>query len=138
MGDLSIEYKLRIVSGILIQDDKVLLGLRRKTEYFAGYWSLPVGHVEDEEPFQQTLKREFAEELGLEVIKATFFCVKIDEDLSIYHQIFIVEDYNGDAVNLEPDLCSELSYFGLDNLPKKLTPITKEILTDLQQLQEKY
>ena len=131
MGDLGKDYKIRIVSGILIQDDKVLLGLRRNTKYFAGYWSLPVGHVEDGESFQQTLKREFAEELAIEVIKATFFCVKIDKDSSIYHQVLVVEDYLGEIINQEPNLCVELKWFELNNLPEKITPVTKEILIEL-------
>lgn len=120
-----------IVSGILMNEDKVLLGLRKNTKYFPGFWSLPVGHVEKGELSLQALKRELNEELGIEIISAFSFCIKTDEKQSIIHQVFKVEKWNGEPINLEPDLCSQLKWFSLNDLPKPLTTVTNEILAEL-------
>lgn len=125
------ESTTHIVSGILIDENKVLLGLRKNTKQFPDYWSLPVGHVEDEESSLQTIKRELNEELGIEIISAIPFCTKIDKKQSIIHQVFKIKKWIGEPSNLEPDLCSQLKWFSLDDLPDPLTPVSKEILADL-------
>ena len=114
-----------------MKDSKVLLGLRKNTCDFSGYWSLPVGHVEPGESLLDAIKRELFEELAIEGVKAHPICVKTDESKSIYHQVFNIESWKGEATNLEPDLCSELKWFSLDELPQNLTPISKEILAEL-------
>lgn len=53
------------VAGILVRDGRVLL-VRHEREG-ASYWVVPGGHVEEDEPLEVTLKREFREEIGLEV-----------------------------------------------------------------------
>jgi len=131
MINLAEEFKTRLVSGVLLQSDRVLLGLRKNTNYFPEYWSLPVGHVEQGESDFRALRREFFEEIGIQILEAIPFCVKIDQQDSIYHQVFILVDYSGEIKNREPDLCSELKWFSLECLPKNLTPISREILTDV-------
>ncbi len=121
---------INIISGILINESKVLLGLRKNTKHFPDCWSLPVGHVEEGESPLQTLKRELTEELGIEVLSASSFCIKTDKNQSIVHQVFKVEKWNGEPANLEPDLCSQLKWFLLDDLPENLTPVSKEILVE--------
>lgn len=63
------KFKLyRIVSGILIRNNKVLL-VQNKDEYSNNTWSLPGGQVELHETLEQAIKREFLEETGLSVTK---------------------------------------------------------------------
>ena len=125
------EYQIKLVSGIILDKNRVLLGLRRNTQHFSDFWSLPVGHVENSESLLVALKRELSEELGIEVIQEESFCIKTDTKNSIYHQVFIVNDFHGQVNNLEPQYCEELRWFVLEDLPEPLTPITREILLDL-------
>lgn len=120
------------MSGILRDKDRVLLGLRGDTQQFSGFWSLPIGHVESGESDLKAIKRELGEELGIKNIAAIPFVVKIDQAESIYHQAFIVDDFDGKIINLEPYLCKALEWFELNNLPDNTTAITKEILSELK------
>ena len=52
--------------GVLVRDGKILF-LKRNVEPFKGYWGLVGGHVEDNEPVKDALKREFKEETNLDV-----------------------------------------------------------------------
>jgi 8-oxo-dGTP diphosphatase len=121
-----------LVSGILIKKEQILLGLRKNTKHFPGYWSLPVGHIELGESSLQAIKRELSEEIGVEVTKATPFSIKTDESESIYHQVFQIKSWNGKVVNREHNLCSELKWFSFNELPDNLTPVSKEIINDFK------
>ncbi len=125
------ETRTQLVSGIIIQNNKVLLGLRKNTEYFAGFWSLPVGHIEKNELAQDALKRELMEELGIKLVRSTSFCIKTDEALSISNQVYRIESWSGKISNKEPELCSELAWFSLDELPDNLTSVSRDILKPL-------
>jgi 8-oxo-dGTP diphosphatase len=54
------------VSGLIVQDGKVLL-IRRGKEPYKDHWSLPGGGVEPGETLRHAVKREMREETGLDV-----------------------------------------------------------------------
>ncbi|HEX2180612.1 MAG TPA: NUDIX domain-containing protein [Actinomycetota bacterium] len=54
------------VSGVALQDEKILLARRGRSPY-RGMWSLPGGKVKPFEPHREALVREFGEETGLVV-----------------------------------------------------------------------
>ncbi|MCX8124351.1 MAG: NUDIX hydrolase [Spirochaetes bacterium] len=58
--------KIRIrVAGLVVEDNKILLIAHKKGSQV--YWLLPGGGVEYQESLDEALKREFLEELGLNV-----------------------------------------------------------------------
>lgn len=122
------ESKTRLVSGIIAKGNQVLLGFRQNTRDFAGYWSVPVGHVNTNESDANAIIRELNEELGIFVELAIPLKELIDEEQSIVHNVFKIETWNGAIRNNEPELCREVNWFGWDNLPKPITPITNVIL----------
>jgi 8-oxo-dGTP diphosphatase len=64
-----------VAVGILIQSSgEVLLAQRPEGKPYAGYWEFPGGKVESGEPIVQALKREFVEELGVEIVSAEPWC----------------------------------------------------------------
>ncbi len=126
-------YKTRLVSGILIEKGRVLLGFRINTKAFAEFWSLPVGHVKSGESDHVAIVREMAEELGITVLRATPVYQLTDEAESIFHQVYKIDEWITDAnnnqpENREPELCRELKWHDLKALPNKITPITQCIL----------
>lgn len=64
-----------VAVGILIQSNgEVLLAQRPEGKPYAGYWEFPGGKVEPGEPIVHALKREFVEELGVEILSAEPWC----------------------------------------------------------------
>ena len=127
---MNIEYKTRLVSGILLEDSQVLLAYRINTDVYANYWSLPVGHVEAGESDRQAIERELKEELGIKVVRAIPFLQLNDKEKSIFHQVYLIEDWQGDAKNNEAEFCNEIRWCPINNLPNPITPITNIILKE--------
>lgn len=64
-----------VAVGILIQaNGDVLLGQRPPGKPYPGYWEFPGGKVEPGEAIVEALKREFVEELGIDIIAAQPWC----------------------------------------------------------------
>ena len=58
-----------VAGGLLIENNKILLLKRSaKEKVFPNLWELPSGKKEIKETTQQTLRREFKEETGLDVV----------------------------------------------------------------------
>ena len=49
------------------KDGKILMGLRPSGSRYAGYWEFPGGVLEENETIQECLKREWIEELNLNI-----------------------------------------------------------------------
>ena len=64
-----------VAVGILMKPNgDVLLGQRPEGKPYAGYWEFPGGKVDPGESILEALKREFVEELGIEVVSAEEWC----------------------------------------------------------------
>ena len=64
-----------VAVGILMKPNgEVLLASRPKGKPFAGYWEFPGGKVEQGESIFDALKREFAEEIAVDIQSAEPWC----------------------------------------------------------------
>ncbi|GHB43384.1 DNA mismatch repair protein MutT [Pseudovibrio japonicus] len=94
-----------IVNGLLLRNQRVLMGLRsplRRT--FPSVWSFPGGHVETGETLEEALKRELGEEVGVEPMafaKLTQFSTQADigKEPIVFH-LFTVDQWVGETENL--------------------------------------
>ncbi|MGN0818391.1 MAG: NUDIX domain-containing protein, partial [Candidatus Coproplasma sp.] len=105
-------------------DIKILLQRRKNTGFADGLWDLSCsGHVEENESMINTCSRECEEELGLKIYAEDFnFFALIhkrdrDCDLTYYNGYFYSQNFLGEPEICEPEKCSEISWFSLDNLP---------------------
>ena len=99
------EYRQIGAYGILIKDNKILL-IKKKTGPYDGLLDLPGGTIEFNERPIDALKREFKEEVGINVTSADLldsdsiaFDWKYNEDIIKVHHIGIfykIIYYNGD------------------------------------------
>lgn len=64
-----------VAVGILMKaNGDVLFGQRPEGKPYAGYWEFPGGKVEAGEAILDALKREFVEELGVQIVTASPWC----------------------------------------------------------------
>jgi len=73
----------KVVAGIIVKDNKILIAQRAKKDDLCGKWEFPGGKMEAGETEQECLKRELFEELGIEAEIGDYFCSSYFE----YHGI---------------------------------------------------
>lgn len=125
-----VECKLT-VGLFLKKGNQILLMKRQNTGFEDGKYALVSGHVEENESLKAAMLREAREEIGIE----------LDEEdlklLGVHHRntgqnyinfFFMCENYKGQEKNCEPDKCSEIRWFDLEQLPENLGETTKGVM----------
>jgi len=93
-----------VAVGILMKPNgDVLLGQRPAGKPYAGYWEFPGGKVDPGETILDALKREFMEELGIEVLSADEWCgvEHVYEHAHVRLHFFISREWRGEPQSLE-------------------------------------
>ncbi len=102
---------------IFINDNnEILLSQRLKKEEFKTY-SLPAGHVQENESIEQAAIRELKEELTITIDENDIEVISVAKNNSYINFGILVKKYTGNIINNEPDKVKELKYFNLNNLP---------------------
>lgn len=108
---------------ILRRGSDVLLARRAGTGYADGLLHAPSGHVEDGEDVRQALIRETAEEIGLDLDPQELRMALVMQHRGpggnprIGWFFEVAYDRTRPPYNREPDKCSELAWYPLDDLP---------------------
>jgi 8-oxo-dGTP diphosphatase len=120
------------VGGVVTQDDKVLL-LLRKSPPEAGTWSLPGGRVEFMERVEAALARELKEELGIDIEVEALLCVTNHmvraDNAHWVSPAYIVRVISGVPCNLEPQKTAAIEWFPLTQLPENLSAAAQSALS---------
>lgn len=93
-----------VAVGILMKPNgDVLLGCRPAGKPYAGYWEFPGGKVEAGESVVDALRREFAEEIGVQVISAEPWCCveHVYPHAHVRLHFFISRNWQGEPRGLE-------------------------------------
>ena len=112
------------VAVMILKEGKVLLG-KRKGSHGEGEFAFPGGHLEYMESFEECIKREIAEERGIEIKNIRFQCLVnlIEYAPKHFVHIGLVADFkSGEPRVLEPDKSESWLFYDMDNLP---TPLFK-------------
>ncbi|MBP6858842.1 MAG: NUDIX domain-containing protein [Candidatus Pacebacteria bacterium] len=114
----------RVGIAVFIFREGKFLMLKRKGSHGSGTWSVPGGHLEFGESFEDTVRRETLEETVLSVRNIRFGAVTNDHfeaEQKHYVTVWMVSDYeSGEASIMEPEKCDELGWFDFDTLPSPL------------------
>ena len=78
--------RINVVAGIIINQNKILIGKRKDKDIGGGKWEFPGGKIEIGETISKALERELYEELGISV--------KIGKELMNYEHVFKTTIYN--------------------------------------------
>lgn len=85
-----------VIALVLNKDYKIFVSKRSKNKYYCpGHWAIPIGgHVESEETYEDALKRELDEELGIveEPIELGKYTDKSDYDKEIRKVFYVITD----------------------------------------------
>jgi len=123
---------VQVGMGVFVFKDGKFLMLQRQGAHGAGSWSIPGGHIEYGEKFEDTAKREIMEEAGIKIKNIRFGAVTNDyfetEDKH-YITIWMLSDWqSGEARNMEPEKCSDMKWYTFDKLPDNLFHPWKQLL----------
>ena len=130
--DSIMEKLARIGIGVFVfKKGKFLMG-KRLGSHGEGSWSIPGGHLEFGESFEDTAQREVLEETGLAIRNIRFGAVTNDyfeKEDKHYVTIWMLSDYaSGKATILEPDKSVYQNLFDFDTLPAPLFLPWKQLL----------
>lgn len=106
------------VGAIVIDDEARLLLVKRGRGAAVGQWSVPGGRVEGGETLEQAVKREVAEETGLEVSCGRFvgWVERISADYHFVIMDFVAEVAGEQAVLEAGDDAAAAMWLALDDL----------------------
>lgn len=121
---MSANSHIRVGVGVFVfKDGKFLMGQRRNA-HGDGTWSVPGGHAEFGETFEEAARREVQEETGLLIKNVCFGAVTNDhfkEDNKHYVTIWMLSEYeSGTPTIMEPDKFIQMEWYNLDSLPSPL------------------
>lgn len=120
----------------LIRDNEILLLKRQNTGFQDGNYSVIAGHMDGNESVKNAAVREAYEEAGI-IIETQDIKV-----VNVMHRCFdqeridfflVTKKWQGEIINKEPDKCSELKWFRIDQLPPKLIPFVRQAWENYQQ-----
>jgi 8-oxo-dGTP diphosphatase len=123
------------ITMMVFKGDKVLLG-KRKGSHGAGEWAFPGGSMEYMETIAQTVKREIAEEVGIEASEPEFVRLCNLRDYPPKHFIDIAVKMNwisGEPKVLEPEKAECWEWFSQDELPEPMFKGTKTAIEAYKQ-----
>lgn len=106
---------------LLNPEEKILLGVR-KNSYKSGFYGMPGGHVEVNEPLLDAVKREVAEETGLTELEFKYVGVirQNQGEYDFIHFVFVAQLVVQTPQLCEPDKCEGWGWYPIDALPKNV------------------
>ena len=127
---------LVVVSGILIQNNRIFFQKRPRNKSMPGLWELPGGKIEKYESPENTLARELYEELDINIdidsLLPFNFISYAYNNFNLLMAIFIVKKWKRQIISKENQ---EINFFSYEELKKlKMVVADKNIVSSIHQL----
>lgn len=124
---------IEVAAGLVFRDGQLLITQRRPQDHLGGLWEFPGGKREAEETFEECLRRELQEELGIEVSVGRL----IDEVAHAYPEKSVhLKFYRCTLVQGEPQPidCHALAWVTREQLREYQFPAADEQLLEMLEL----
>jgi 8-oxo-dGTP diphosphatase len=109
---------------ILEKDGKTLLLKRQNTGFQDVKYSPITGHIDGNMTIAENAAREAMEEGGIAVktddLSVVFIAHQTGSDREYINFYLKADKWEGEPTNREPEFCSELSWYSVDNLPENI------------------
>lgn len=118
------------------KNNQILLLRRENSGYMDGFYSLVAGHVEENELPTQCCIREALEEANIKIkISDLKFVLIVHRTLKTdrVDYFFECKKWSGIIKINEPNKCSDLRWFDLNNLPDKVMPYLLKVIEKYKQ-----
>lgn len=114
---------------ILNTKGEVLLG-ERINSYKAGWFGMPGGRIELEEPILDAAKREIQEETGLDIAYLEYVGVvrELQDGYNFIHFGYVTKEVTDEPQLIEADKCKGWKWYALDALPENILPGHKAVI----------
>lgn len=127
-----------IASGylMLIRNGKILLSRRFQTGYEDGKYSLPAGHIENNETLTAGTCREICEEIGIDVKPSDLKLVHVmhRKHFDIRMDFFFTTNKkNVQPKNIEPHKSDNIAWFPVTELPANTVPYIRRAIENYRE-----
>ncbi len=103
-----------VAAALIIQSQKILLGLRSASRtFYPNVWDVFGGHMESGERQEETLVRELEEELGIAPSERKYLETLHEPTAALTVHLYLVTAWTGTPVNRQPEEHSEIGWFSL-------------------------
>lgn len=112
----------------LRSENKILLLKRQNTGYQDGNYSVIAGHLEPDETISKAMTREAEEEANILIKPSDLQLIHVMHHKSNNDRIalfFNAHSWQREILNMEPEKCSELTWYEINNLPVNIVPYIK-------------
>lgn len=122
-----------VAVGIIWRDGQVFLAYRSSEKHQGDLWEFPGGKCETNELPENALQRELKEEIGIDILRFSFFDVLIHDygDKTVRLHFYLVDGFTG-----EPDGCEgqntqwvDLASLSLLRFPAANQPIVDRLVS---------
>lgn len=125
---MDVQQPVLFTATLVFKDGKILLGKRGGSTIGGGLYGTPGGKLDHLETFEQCIKREFAEEVGVEIDHLQFVCLVNSRDFAPKHfigAVFRADWRSGEPENREPEKCMGWEWLDPENIPGGTTAATR-------------
>ncbi|MCB1476916.1 MAG: (deoxy)nucleoside triphosphate pyrophosphohydrolase [Rhodobiaceae bacterium] len=137
MTDPDLKFVLVAAAALVDGDGRVLIAQRPAGKPMAGLWEFPGGKVEPGERPEETVIRELAEELGIDVSEACLapltFASHLYEDFYLLMPVFVCRRWQGTVSPLEGQALkwvfpARLTDYPMPPADEPLIPLLRDLL----------
>ncbi|MFH1751864.1 MAG: NUDIX domain-containing protein [archaeon] len=116
----------------LLKSNKILLSRRQNSGFHDGDYSVPAGHLEENETFLEALVREVKEEIGIDFdsnhLDFTHVMHRKGTDFPRVDFFFSLKEWRGEPKIMEPHKCDDLGWFEFSKLPDNMVPYVRQAI----------